>query len=104
VAVLVLEEVSPGNAVTARATEDTPETAAPGVNTADSGSAANRLLWRVQAGELNKTVLSKPADGTPADATQSAAQPTQAPAQHIGPVELVWPGASEHKAPAPAHE
>jgi chemotaxis protein MotB len=105
VAVLVLEEVSPGDTVTARANEDTPQAAAPGVNTADSGSAGNRLLWRVQPGELNKTVLSKQADGQPpSDAAQSTPQATQAPAQHIGPVELVWPGASEHKAPAPAHE
>jgi chemotaxis protein MotB len=105
VAVLVLEEVSPGSTVTARATEDTPQTAAPGVDTADSGSASNRLMWRVEPGKLNTTVLSKGTDqaaSPPPQTTQP--QVTQPPAQHIGPVELAWPGASEHKAPAPAHE
>src|SRR5271157_4639558 len=45
VAVLVLEEVSPGAAVTARADNPIPAGAAPGVETADASSAANRLLW-----------------------------------------------------------
>jgi chemotaxis protein MotB len=62
VAVLVLEEVSPGAAVTAQATSQTPQTAAPGVETADSSSAGNRLLWRVEPGEVQKTVLSKAPD------------------------------------------
>src|SRR5271170_617880 len=44
VAVLILEAVSPTEATTARITTDTPETIAPGVETADSGAAANRLL------------------------------------------------------------
>jgi len=57
VAILVLEEVAAGAAVTARATADTPEAAAPGVATADSSGAANRLLWRVPPDALDKTVL-----------------------------------------------
>jgi chemotaxis protein MotB len=59
VAVLVLEQVAPGEAVTAIATDQTPKQAAPGVQTADSGSAANRLLWRVPPGDIEKTVLVK---------------------------------------------
>ena len=59
VAVLVLEEVAPGAAVTARTTDRTPQTAAPGVQTADSSSAKNRLLWRVPPEEIAKTVLVK---------------------------------------------
>ncbi len=59
VAILVLEEVSPGGAVTARATDHTPQDAGGGVQTADSGSAANRLLSRVDADDLHNTVLSK---------------------------------------------
>ena len=59
VAILVLEEVSPGGAVTVRANDQTPKDAAPGVQTADSSSAANRLLWRVPVAEIDKTVLVK---------------------------------------------
>ena len=59
VAILVLEEVSPGGAVTARANDKTPQDAGSGVQTADSGSATNRLLSRVDADDLHKTVLSK---------------------------------------------
>src|SRR5580692_696544 len=59
VAVLVLEAVSPGAPVTARATDQTPETAAPGVETADAGSATNRLMYRVPPESLDKTVLVK---------------------------------------------
>jgi chemotaxis protein MotB len=59
VAVLVLEAVSPGAPVTARATDQTPPTAAPGVDVADAGSAGNRLLYRVPAETLEKTVLVK---------------------------------------------
>jgi chemotaxis protein MotB len=57
VVVLVLEEVSPGAPVTARATNQTPASAAPGIEMADSGSAANRLLYRVPPASLEKTVL-----------------------------------------------
>jgi chemotaxis protein MotB len=59
VAVLVLEEVAPGSTVTARVTDQTPETVAPGVQTADSSSAANRLLWRVPPDQVSQTVLVK---------------------------------------------
>src|SRR5882724_10330334 len=59
VVVLVLEEVSAGAPVTARTTDQTPETAAPGVEMADAGSAANRLLYRVPPAALEKTVLAK---------------------------------------------
>jgi chemotaxis protein MotB len=59
VVVLVLEEVAPGTPVTARTTDQTPVTAAPGVELADSSSAANRLLYRVPPADLDKTVLMK---------------------------------------------
>jgi chemotaxis protein MotB len=108
VAVLVLEEVAPGGTVTARANDATPQTAAPGVDTADSSSAANRLLWRVPPGDLSKTVLSEQ-KGTPTGQASDGQRPqheraTQAPAQHIGPDDMVWPGASEQKAAPAAHE
>jgi len=108
VAVLVLEEVAPGAAVTAVANAQTPQNAAPGVDLVDSSSGANRLLPRIAADDLGKTVLSKGADTPEAGQTAGPAaehpQATQPPAQHIGPVDLVWPGASEHKAPpAAAH-
>jgi chemotaxis protein MotB len=61
VAILVLEAVSPGDPVTARATDKTPTDATPGVQTADSGSAANRLMYRMSTDTLQKTVLTKPA-------------------------------------------
>ena len=59
VVVLVLEEVSAGATMTARTTGQTPGTAAPGVELADSSSAANRLLYRVPPATLEKTVLVK---------------------------------------------
>ena len=59
VAILVLESVAPGAAVTATADGNTPAQAAPGVATADAQSAENRLLWRVQPSDLEKTVLVK---------------------------------------------
>jgi chemotaxis protein MotB len=62
VSVLVLEAVSPGAAVTAMATPQTPQDTPNGVQTSDSGSAANRLLWRVPPGEIGKTVLAKAPD------------------------------------------
>src|SRR6267154_595499 len=45
VVILVLEEVSPGAPVTVRTTDQTPETAAPGIEMADSSSATNLLLY-----------------------------------------------------------
>ena len=59
VAILVLESVAPGAPVTATADDNTPAQAAPGVATADAKSAENRLLWRVQPSDLEKTVLVK---------------------------------------------
>ena len=59
VAVLVLEAVSPAETATARTTNDTPATLAPGLDLADAGSATNRLLYRVPPGDLDKTVLMK---------------------------------------------
>src|ERR1700692_2599245 len=59
VVVLVLEEVSAGATMTARTTDQTPGTAAPGVELADSSSAANRLLYRVPPAVLEQTVLVK---------------------------------------------
>jgi hypothetical protein len=50
----------------------------------------------VPPGELDKTVLVK----------EQSKQQSSAPAGHIGPTELVWPGSSdsEVKAPPPKHE
>jgi len=59
VVVLVLEEVSPGAPVTAIASDQTPQLAAPGVEIADASSAGNRLLYRVPSSTLEKTVLVK---------------------------------------------
>jgi chemotaxis protein MotB len=71
VAVLVLEAVSPGETTTARASQQTPATAAPGVETADAASGGNRLLYRVSPATLEKTVLVK-------DAKSGAAGPANA--------------------------
>ena len=60
VAVLVLEAVSPGDPVAAKSTSDSPEVAAPGVETADAGGATDRLAYRVAPAALEKTVLVKP--------------------------------------------
>ena len=59
VVVLVLEEVAAGATMTARTTDQTPETGAPGVDMADAGSGVNRLLYRVPPATLEKTVLVK---------------------------------------------
>ena len=59
VVVLVLEEVSPGAPLTARAADQMPVTAAPGVQIADGSSAENRLLYRVPPAALEATVLVK---------------------------------------------
>jgi chemotaxis protein MotB len=98
VAILVLEEVAPGSAVTARTGSRTPELAAPGVELADSSTAGNRLLSRVAPGEIQKTVLIK----DQAKSTE-VAKPRET-SKFIGPTELVWPSQSEAKAPLPKHE
>ena len=99
VAILVLEQVAPGATMTVRANERTPLTAAPGVELADATTATNRLLSRVPPDDIDKTVLV--ANRAEPEKMPKAKQP---PAQHIGPAELVWPGASEVKAPPPKHE
>ncbi|MGO9947969.1 MAG: flagellar motor protein MotD [Steroidobacteraceae bacterium] len=60
VAVLVLEAVSPGDAVTPKPAAVSPETTPPGVETADAVSATDRLLYRVAPATLDDTVLVKP--------------------------------------------
>ena len=67
VVVLVLEEVSPGAPMTARATDQTQGTAAPGVQIADGSSAENRLLYRVPPAALEATVLVKETVKPPPD-------------------------------------
>ena len=74
VAILVLEAVAPGEATTALATEHTPESAAPGVDTADGGSAGNRLLPRIEPAALQTTVLQKGSKTTTTETTQSPSQ------------------------------
>jgi chemotaxis protein MotB len=59
VAILVLEEVAPGSAMTARTSNRTPQLAAPGVELADASTAGNRLVSRIAPGEIQKTVLIK---------------------------------------------
>jgi len=59
VVVLVLEEVIPGAPTTARATDQTPAAAAPGVELAGASTAENRLLYRMPPETLEKTVLVK---------------------------------------------
>jgi chemotaxis protein MotB len=71
VAVLVLESVAPGAPIVATAQASTPAQAAPDVATADADTAENRLLWRVQPSELEKTVLTR-GQAKP-DATQDSA-------------------------------
>ena len=60
VAVLVLEAVSPGDAATPKPAAVSPETTPPGLETADAGSATDRLLYRVAPATLDNTVLVKP--------------------------------------------
>ena len=59
VVVLVLEEAIPGAPTTVRTTDQTPATAAPGVELADVSAAENRLLSRASLETLEKTVLVK---------------------------------------------
>jgi chemotaxis protein MotB len=74
VAILVLEAVAPGSATTAEANEHTPETAAPGVQTADGASGVNRLISKVDPADLDKTVLTKGDPPTAEKTTQTAQQ------------------------------
>ncbi len=67
VVVLVLEEVAPGAPVTARTTDETPSTAAAGVELADASSAENRLLARVPPSNLEKTLMIKEQPKPPPD-------------------------------------
>jgi chemotaxis protein MotB len=97
VAILVLEEVAPGAAVTARTASRTPELATPGVEMADGSSAGNRLAGRVASEDIQKTVLVKDT----AKSTERA-QPREV-SRVIGPSDLVWPSSqSAAKAPSPA--
>ena len=95
VAILVLEEVVPSSAVTARTSEQTPRFAAPGVELADANSGANRLVSRIPPADLQQTVLVK--DGQSA----AAAAKHREVSKTIGPAELVWPTQRESTAPAP---
>jgi chemotaxis protein MotB len=83
VVVLVLEEVAAGAPVTVRSTDQTPETAAPGVEVADSSGAANRLMYRVPPVALENTVFS----GEPAK-TQPEPAKTQADEQQTTTTEV----------------
>jgi chemotaxis protein MotB len=78
VVVLVLEEVAAGAPVTVRSTEQTPETAAPGVEVADASGAANRLMYRVPPVAIESTVFSKePAKPQPDGHPKTASEVTQ---------------------------
>jgi chemotaxis protein MotB len=72
VVVLVLEEVSAGAPVTARTTDQTPASAAPGVDMADSSSAANRLMYQAPPAAVEKTVLMKDQIAPPANSQPKA--------------------------------
>ena len=68
VVALVLEEVAAGATVTARTEDQTPASAAPGVELAESSDAANRLLVSVPPADVQKTVLVKEQAKPPANA------------------------------------
>ncbi|HEY4970190.1 MAG TPA: OmpA family protein, partial [Steroidobacteraceae bacterium] len=68
VVVLVLEEIAAGATVTARTDDQTPASAAPGVELAESSGAANRLLVSVSPADVQKTVLVKEQAKPPANA------------------------------------
>jgi chemotaxis protein MotB len=101
VAILVLEQVSPGATMTVRSNGQTPRTMPPDVELADGSTAGNRLLSKVPPADIDKTVLIK-------DQVEPAgrrAAPREPMAQHIGPVELAWPAVkAEGRASAPTHE
>jgi chemotaxis protein MotB len=78
VVVLVLEEVAAGAPVTVRSTEQLPSAAAPGVEVADSSSAANRLMYRVPPVAIENTVFSKePAKTQPDEQPKTPSEVTQ---------------------------
>jgi chemotaxis protein MotB len=100
VAILVLEQVSPGATLTVRSNRETPRTVPPDIELADGGIAANRFLSRVPIADIDKTVLVKD-EAEPA----AGAVPRASTAQHLGPVEMVWPAVKpEARAQAPTHE
>src|SRR5450432_3449816 len=57
VAILVLEQVAPGAAMTVRADAQTPQAVSPDVALADGSTAENRLLSRLPVPDIDKTVL-----------------------------------------------
>ncbi len=78
VVVLVLEEVAPGAPVTVRATDQTPQAATPGVDVAESNTAANRLMYRVPPVAIENTVFSKePAKPQPDEQPKAQTEVTQ---------------------------
>jgi len=100
VAILVLEQVSPGAAVTVRSNGQTPRTMPPDVELADGSTAGNRLLSRVSVADIDKTVLVK-AQAGPAPRTT----PGEPMAQYMGPAELAWPAVKQQTgARVPTHE
>jgi chemotaxis protein MotB len=107
VAILVLEEIPVPHAAdaggAARAGKAKAGSAAPDT-TPDAARPANQVVSGATPGvatpgEVDKTVLVKEA------AKADAPDRVRSAPQHIGPVELVWPGQSEEKAaaPPPAH-
>jgi len=74
VAILVLEAVAPGDPTAVRANEHTPESAAPGVETADAASAGDKLVHKVEPDALDKTVLMK---GKPETTAEQIPPPPQ---------------------------
>src|SRR5277367_3560858 len=72
VVVLVLEEVSAGATVTARTNDQTPASATPGVELAES-SGANRLMYRVPPTALENTVFTKEPAKPPPESDPGAA-------------------------------
>jgi outer membrane protein OmpA-like peptidoglycan-associated protein len=99
VAILVLEQVAPGSAMTVRSNAQTPQTQSD-VELADGSTAGNRLLSKATVADIDKTVLVK-------DQAEPAAKaaPRAPMGQHIGPAELAWPAVrAEARAPAPTHE